>query len=829
MRLLGSVQDRSTLGSDNQDHGSTSQSSTIPIRYDAEAQNLLAEKNALAAADATQIFALPGAFEGRAGQRLLLHEIAHVMQQNAPYLPPVGQTQAESEAESYADAVMAGGNASVGSSAPQGIAFKNRKIDSRDRVSSVTIVGNKAYIFFQSPTGSYTNIYTVQHNIPPRAEPYTLKTGGLVPELGITQKGFISFKLIKGDTPLSWNLFPEEVPLRILKTGTPFKTNVVDAATTSAKGKKPVSSKGETTKPESSKVTPPAPVPMPEEKDPSKISSPVPVIKVTSQDQIDELKRKGLIPMDQANAIKGKLEKQQALTFEEAKTLLEALNAMVVNDKRQSSEGKDSWLKWAQFIQQNKDKLSGKVKGSDKGITVDEVKEVLKKHKEYVGVADAPARTAKEVAYDPERRKSWNSLAGWEKKLWTEYLARHGKDADVSDSSRKDLRLTPAVRFSMALHMSTQYMRPGAREAAEQLFNDPIFIASIAAGLGVYLALWAAPEPVFSKAAAVVATIGLVATIGFSVIEIKNLAGAWMALNRDTARATNYEQLDMAAERFGKSVGGSGVRILVMLAMHFGGKALPKIKPPAAGAPAPAIGGISPGPGGAGVATMTAGAEDAAVVIKVLKDGTIVILQGASAGGQAGNVMAAMQAGGRGGGSAGGEESARPKNLKETKGPKDTEETIKDLEQKGGTYKPGEQAAIGSEIEALEVQNWGSELQKMGFRTYARNQFGQAKLGDTRLSRIFTDQRSRPDIIGINDSMKQIIVGDITANPGTAAKIPGRIGQPEGMHIEKTIEYAKQVLRHLPAELKGWKVFAQDRFWQAGGKTKLIEVKIGKQ
>jgi hypothetical protein len=156
--------------------------------------------------------------------------------------------------------------------------------------------------------------------------------------------------------------------------------------------------------------------------------------------------------------------------------------------------------------------------------------------------------------------------------------------------------------------------------------------------------------------------------------------------------------------------------------------------------------------------------------------------------------------------------------------PKTTAEAIEDLERSGTHAQPGEAAAIGSEIERMEVQNWTAELQSSGYRTYARNEFGQGRLGDRRLSQLFTDQRARPDMVAINDAKKTIIVGDITANPGTTATIPGRIGQEDALHIEKTIEYAKQLKRQLPPDLSDYKVLAQDRHWQTGTKTRLIGV-----
>jgi len=157
------------------------------------------------------------------------------------------------------------------------------------------------------------------------------------------------------------------------------------------------------------------------------------------------------------------------------------------------------------------------------------------------------------------------------------------------------------------------------------------------------------------------------------------------------------------------------------------------------------------------------------------------------------------------------------------RGPQSTGEAIEDLERTGGAPQGGEAAKIGTGIESMEVQDWAAELSKKGYDTYPRNRFGEAKIGNKRVSSFFTDQRARPDMIAINEAEKTIIVGDVTGSPATRAAIPGQIGQEEGLHIEKTIEYAKQLKRNLPPDAK-YKVFAQDRHWQTGTKTKLIEI-----
>ena len=157
-------------------------------------------------------------------------------------------------------------------------------------------------------------------------------------------------------------------------------------------------------------------------------------------------------------------------------------------------------------------------------------------------------------------------------------------------------------------------------------------------------------------------------------------------------------------------------------------------------------------------------------------------------------------------------------------GPKSSSEVVEDLERSSGRAPVNEAATIGTEIERMEIQKWAAELEGKGYRVSPRNEFGKMRLGNRRLSEFFTDQRARPDMVAIHSGNKTILVGDITSNPGSLAKIPGRIGEEEGLHIEKTIEYARQLKRQLPPEFKDYKIFAQDKHWQTGKATKLIAV-----
>jgi Domain of unknown function (DUF4157) len=159
----------------------------------------------------------------------------------------------------------------------------------------------------------------------------------------------------------------------------------------------------------------------------------------------------------------------------------------------------------------------------------------------------------------------------------------------------------------------------------------------------------------------------------------------------------------------------------------------------------------------------------------------------------------------------------------ESMGSQSTSEAVEDLNRTNNAGNAQEAATIGTEVEMIEIQDWAAELSGKGYETFPRNRFGEAKIGNKRVSSFFTDQRARPDMVAINETTKTVIVGDVTGNPATRAKIPGQIGQAEGLHIEKTIEYAKQMKRQLPPGAD-YKVFAQDRHWQTGLKTKLIEI-----
>jgi hypothetical protein len=157
----------------------------------------------------------------------------------------------------------------------------------------------------------------------------------------------------------------------------------------------------------------------------------------------------------------------------------------------------------------------------------------------------------------------------WELRLRQEFLARLGSSP---------LPLPPSLEGSplfVALQLSPRYMGAGVREAAEEMFRSPAFLASITLAMAVYLAAWALPEPVFSKAFATALTVRLALAVG--VLELVHLGKACLRLYQEAMAARTDEALEAAAEHFGRAVGGTALRVLVLVASFGVAKVLPAV------------------------------------------------------------------------------------------------------------------------------------------------------------------------------------------------------------------------------------------------------------
>lgn len=131
------------------------------------------------------------------------------------------------------------------------------------------------------------------------------------------------------------------------------------------------------------------------------------------------------------------------------------------------------------------------------------------------------------------------------------------------------------ARWFQALRLSPPYMGQGVREAATELFNSPAVLLSVGSSMMLYLLAWAAPEPVFSKAFAAAITVALLLT--YTATELHHVGLACLNLYREAEAARTQEQLNAAAERFGKAMGGVGLRVLVTVAGAKLAQGLPRV------------------------------------------------------------------------------------------------------------------------------------------------------------------------------------------------------------------------------------------------------------
>jgi hypothetical protein len=161
------------------------------------------------------------------------------------------------------------------------------------------------------------------------------------------------------------------------------------------------------------------------------------------------------------------------------------------------------------------------------------------------------------------------STAPWELRLREDFLSSHGPALlPVPDSLETS-------RLYLALKLSTRYMDDGIREAAQELFSAPAFVASVSLSVLVYFAAWLAPEPLFSKAFAAALTVRLSLLVG--LVELGRVAMACLRLYQEAEAATTPQELEAASERFGRAMGGTALRVVVVVASLGIPQVLPKV------------------------------------------------------------------------------------------------------------------------------------------------------------------------------------------------------------------------------------------------------------
>lgn len=213
----------------------------------------------------------------------------------------------------------------------------------------------------------------------------------------------------------------------------------------------------------------------------------------------------------------------------------------------------------------------------------------------------------------PAMANSRRAIAPWEARLRAEFLARYGQGLfPLPDSIERS-------PIFMALRLSTHSMGPGIRDAARELFRSPIFLASVTLSILVYFSAWVLPEPLFSKAFAATLTARLAFAVG--LLELRTIALAFLQFYREAQAARTIQELETVAERFGRALGGTALRVLVMVASFGVAKTLPTVPP----------GGLGPLLSPPRSALPGGGSVPFAATAHVVADG-IIVLTGAALG-----------------------------------------------------------------------------------------------------------------------------------------------------------------------------------------------------
>jgi len=159
--------------------------------------------------------------------------------------------------------------------------------------------------------------------------------------------------------------------------------------------------------------------------------------------------------------------------------------------------------------------------------------------------------------------------AEWERRLREEFVARYGPPEVSLPGS---LETSPVF---LALKLSPRYMGEGVQDAARELFSSPVFLSSAALSVLVYFTAWLAPEPIFSKAFVTALTLRLALAVG--ALELNQFARVCVTLYQEAQAARTVKELEAAAERFGRAVGGTGLRVLMLVASMGVSKGLPEV------------------------------------------------------------------------------------------------------------------------------------------------------------------------------------------------------------------------------------------------------------
>ncbi|NPC75082.1 hypothetical protein HPP05_35570 [Corallococcus exiguus] len=116
-------------------------------------------------------------------------------------------------------------------------------------------------------------------------------------------------------------------------------------------------------------------------------------------------------------------------------------------------------------------------------------------------------------------------------------------------------------RLTLAVGMSLDPLRASIGAALQDTLNPEFFVSVVSGAIASWVVLAAAPEPVFTKAAAVIAAVFLAYVGVQSFLAVVRACGA---LKAATDRAQTFQELEEAAEVFAQALGPEVARVFVL-------------------------------------------------------------------------------------------------------------------------------------------------------------------------------------------------------------------------------------------------------------------------
>ena len=118
-------------------------------------------------------------------------------------------------------------------------------------------------------------------------------------------------------------------------------------------------------------------------------------------------------------------------------------------------------------------------------------------------------------------------------------------------------------KYAMAMAIAHSKVLGAMKEELSRLVSPQAVAATVVAGMTMYAILLALPEPV-TKGIAALMTLGAGAYLGWDTVW--RLMDGWLVLMKEVDRATTFDELYAAGEKFGEVMGEKAARAFVMLA-----------------------------------------------------------------------------------------------------------------------------------------------------------------------------------------------------------------------------------------------------------------------